>query len=191
MIKLRFNQLGKTVIYSNKNTSFLDLFRHKLIFKIPVIRLLSLSRIPKLKNEIDMEWVMQNRWSKGPRAASIMSLTASYRMVKFLICIFIMRSIRLSINRKEKILVGGLLFVSVLCSISAWQVYSNGRRRIGREIRSTDSEQKISPDFLIIGAQFCGTEYLQKLLSHHPLLKQCKNGILLHDQVREGVIYFI
>ena len=130
-------------------------------------------------------WIMQNIWSKGPRAASTIALTASYRVVEFLICIFIMRSIRLSINRKEQILVWGLLLVTVLCSISAWQVYSNGRRRIRREIPSTDSEKNTSIDFLIIGAQFCGTEYLQKLLRRHPLLKHCKNGILLHDQVIE------
>ena len=118
-----------------------------------------------------------------------MALTASYRVVEFLICIFIMRSIRLSINRKEQILVWGLLLVTVLCSISAWQVYSNGRRRIRREIHSTDSEQNTSSDFLIIGAQFCGTEYLQKLLSRHPLLNQCKNGILPHDQVIERGVF--
>ena len=133
--------------------------------------------------------IMQNRWSKSPRAASTMALTASYRVVEFLICIFIMRSIRLSINRKEQILVWGLLLVTVLCSISAWQVYSNGRRRIRREIPTTDSEQNTSIDFLIIGAQFCGTEYLQKLLSRHPLLNQCKNGILPHDQVIERGVF--
>ena len=73
---------------------------------------------------------MQNRWSKGPRAASTMASyrVASYRVVEFLICIFIMRSIRLSINRKEQILVWGLLIVTILCSISAWQLYSNVRQ---------------------------------------------------------------
>ena len=126
-------------------------------------------------NRYEAEQMIERPWgslSNGP-----------YRVVKFLICIFIMRLTRLSINRKEQILVGGLLLVSIACSISAWKLYSNGMTRNNREIRSTDVEEKVVPDFLIIGAQFCGTEYLQKILRHHPKLKQCRNGISLHNKV--------
>ena len=121
-----------------------------------------------------------------------MARTASYRVVEFLICIFIMRLPRLSINRKEQVLVGGLLIVTIVCSISAWRLYSKEMRTTGREIRSIALEKIISPDFLIIGAQFCGTEYLQKILSRHPMLKQCRNSFSLHGQVNnEGKIRII